>query len=254
MISEAVKNANATAKTGSTPAVQPPKAGDVTSDKNDAFKAKGKALRETMSEDEKAIEGSASDKVAFICALGDPNRQQSRVDQRQNVPSFTVVGYKFEALEDMEVPEMPLRPDFKTPLDVADSYTMVPVKKGEKFSLNIIETAVLISDTKYAGEFKGGDKPVKLSSANSKGREYPLPVLKLIGPGSIKVNMDTVANMVGATATDKGKPVVKDEYAAKFGVLYEKKKLTKGATASKKSESSADLAAAFRNLYAGKRA
>ena len=55
-------------------------------------------LRAQMSEDEKALEGSKSDKVAFVCALGDPNRKQARVENKTTIPSYVVVGYKVKVL------------------------------------------------------------------------------------------------------------------------------------------------------------
>lgn len=224
-----------------------------TSTKTDAFKQQGASLRAQMSEDQKAIEGSKSDKVAFVCALGDPNRKQARVENKTSVPSYVVVGYKFKALEDMTVPFAPISENWKTILDVEPMQERQK-KAGEVFALNIVETAMLISRLEYAGKFTGEGTAVALSAKTSNDRQDPLPILNKIGAGSIKENMELIADMVGATADTKGTPQIKGEYAESFGALYAKKSLTRKATSAQKKagEGQADIAAAFRNYYAGK--
>lgn len=221
--------------------------------KTEAFKQQGASIRAQMSEEDKALEGSKSDKVAFVCALGDPNRKQARVEQKTSKASYVVVGYKFKALEDMTVPFAPLRADWKTILDT-EPVQERQVKAGTVFALNIVETAHLISKLEYAGKFSGEGTTVTLSAKTSADREEPLPVLNKVGAGSIKENMELIADMVGATATNKGTPKIKEEFAETLGNLYAKKSLTKkSAGASRRSgEGQADIAAAFRNFYKSK--
>lgn len=221
--------------------------------KTAAFKQDGAAARAQMSEDQKAVEGSKSDKVAFVCALGDPNRKQPRKENNQSLPSYVVVGYKFKVLEDMTVPFAPIAANWKTPLDVEPSQQR-PVKAGEIVALNIVETAMFISRIEFAGKFTGEGTAVTLSAKSSQDRQDPLPILNKVGAGSVKEGMELIADMVGATADTKGTPVIKEEYKPSFGALYNKQSLTrKSATAKKNAgEGYADIAAAFRQFYAGK--
>ena len=225
------------------------------SSKIEAFKAKGAAVRAQMSEDQKAVEGTKSDKVAFVCALGDPNRKQQRVEKNVSVPSYVVVGYKFEVLEDTTVPYAPLKADCKSPLDT-EPVSERAVKAGEIVSLNIVESANFIARNEYAGQFTGKGVTVKLAAKSAKDRPEPLPILNKVGGGSIKEGMELIAEMVGATADNKGTPQIKEEFKESFGALYNKKSIGKksaGAT-KKQGENQADIAAAFRALYASKRA
>lgn len=229
-----------------------PGAASGASSKAEAFKAKGKAIRASMSEDQKAAEGSKSDKVAFVCALGDPSRKQARVEKKASVPSYVVVGYKFRALEAMTVPKAPLKEGGKNPLDVEEA-TERQVGAGEEFHLNLVETAMLISRVEYAGRFSGEGTQVALSVKVSAERQEPLPILTKVGAGSIKENMELIADMVGGDGTEKnrGTAQVKEEYRETFGALYTRRSLQKkSAGANKKpGEGQADIAAAFRAYY-----
>lgn len=218
--------------------------------KVDAFKAKGELLRKKLSEDEKKLEGSKSDKVQFICALGDPSRKQARTKDKVSVNSYVVVGYKFKVLEDMTIMKAPYKETYKSPFDVEQA-TPVAVKAGEIVSLNIMETAMFISKIEFAGCFNGGGKEVTLSAAAAKDREQVLPILKL-KDGSIKEGMELIAEMIGVGEGKKGTPQVKEEYKKDFGVLFTKKAMErkKKSTASKaKGESQKNLAAAFRAMF-----
>lgn len=223
------------------------------SSKTDAFKQKGASARAQMTEDQKAIEGTKSDKVAFVCALGDPNRKQARVENKTSIPSYVVVGYKFKVLEDMTVPFAPISADWKTPLDVEPAQER-PVKAGTTIALNIVESAMFITRLEFAGKFTGEGTAVYISAKNSGDRPDPLPVLNKAGSGSIKENMELIADMVGATADSKGTPQIKEEFKESFSALYAKKSLTKKSASAKKKagEGQADIAAAFRLYYANK--
>lgn len=216
------------------------------------FSMKGAAIRQKMTDDEKAIEGSMSAKVAFVCALGDPNKNQSRQAKKEAVPSKTVVGYKVKLLEDMEVPEAPLKADWKDLIDYdGTKKTMIPHKAGEVVALNIPEMAMFITDSKFAGKFTGEGRVVSIGGASSESRQIPFPILKLLGGGSVKENMEMIADMIGTENGSKGTPKIKPEYAEKFGMIYNKISMKK--TSAKKSggsEASANLAAAFRSYFA----
>lgn len=209
--------------------------------------ASGQSIRAKMSEEEKALEGSKSDKVVFVAALGDPNKPQARREGKEDKPSFVVVGYAFKAKEDMTVPKANLNSNFKSFMDVGE-ITEVPVKAGETFYLNVFETGALISRPEYAGKFTGDGVSVQFTVKFSNNREEPLPVLNKSGKGSIKENMILVADMVGATGDSKGTPQVKAEFAEKFGVLYEKRAAVRRSSAAGNNaagESTSNMAAAF---------
>lgn len=218
------------------------------------FKATGAAARKLLTEDQKAIEGSKSDKVAFVCALGDPNKSQTRVEGGKPVDSYTVVGYKFKVLEDTTVPVAPLKEGFKHLADVGE-FSEMPVKAGTIVALNLVETGAFISRLEYAGKFSGEGEEVGITAKCSASREVPLPVLRrLSSSGSIKDNMELIADMVGASGDNKGTPKIKDEYAEKFAVLYAKRSAGKksAGVGKKPGESTEDVAAAFRAFYAKK--
>lgn len=213
----------------------------------DNFRAEGHAIRDAKSEEEKALEGSKSDKVAFIGCLGDPAVGQFRKATGENIPSIKVVGYKFKALEDMQVPVAKLKVGFKNFLDT-EEVTFRQVKEGEEFDLNALETGYLAGQNEYAGTFSGEGKVVVLSVKFSKDRPEPLPILKTKDKGSVKENMYEIADNVG----DETKKIwkVKDEYAEKFDVLYMKRSTGKPGSSNKNTktkESTADIAAAFLN-------
>ena len=223
--------------------------------KAEAFKAEGAKIRDAESDDVKAAEGSKSDKVAFVCALGDPNKKQPRVANKKDVDSYVVVGYKFKALEDMMVPVAPLKAGFKNLIDT-EAPTERQVKAGEMISLNLVETGLFISRNEFAGIFTGEGEAVFVTAKFSDERgDEPLPVLRKMNPGSIKENMDLVADMVGVTADSKGTPKVKPEYADIFGVLYQARKAQRGTGTPKEKvqgESYKSMAAAFRSFYGKK--
>lgn len=225
-------------------------------ERHEKLVAQGHAIRTKMSDEEKQLEGSKSDKVVFVGALGDPNKPQFRKENNQDIPSYVVVGYAFKALEDMEVPRADIKSGFKNFMDVGAMSTET-VKAGETFYLNVFETGALISKNIYAGTFSGEGTTVTLAAKYAQNREEPLPVLNKVGKGSVKENMILIADMIGADPDKKvkGTPQIKDEFASKFAVLYEKRVAgKKGSSAGSKAtgESTKDIAAAF-NAYLASR-
>lgn len=248
-------NEQGIAPTASAPAAAPKTTKKNGSDpRHEQLVAQGSAIREKMSEEEKQVEGSKSDKVVFVGALGDPNKPQARKQDNQDIPSYTVVGYAFKALEDITVPVANLKSGFKSFMDV-EPMSEKQVKAGETFYLNVFETGTLISKPVYAGTFNGEGNEVFLTVKYAQNREEPLPVLKKVGKGSVKENMILIADMIGAVDGKKGTPKIKDEFAEKFSVIYEKRVAgKKGSSAGNKKagESTKDIAAAF-NAYISSR-
>ena len=222
--------------------------------KNQEFAASGKSERAMMSDDQKQAEGSKSDKIAFVCPLGNPAVKQARTEKNQGIPSYQIVGYKFKALEDVQVPVAPYKENYTSLTDV-DAVSYKKVNAGETFDLNIVETGILISEIPYAGQFTGEGTDVYITVKHSLDRPDPLPVLCKRGGGSIKANIELIADMI-EDGSKNGHPQVKPEYAEKFAVLFKKrearKKAAKEGKAAVTGESAANIAAAFRKFYASK--
>lgn len=240
------------------PSVQAPTAGakdlggqkSASKEKTEAFRKQGAAIRQSMSDDQKALEGSKSDKVEFIAILGNPAKSQSRKVKDGYEDSKRPCGFQFKVLEDMTVPVAPLKPDCVNELDVQTPPSEKPVKAGEVVNLNIVETAMFISRNEFAGTFKGGGKEVFIYPASSKNAEQPRPSLRMTG-ASIKENMIMVAEMVGAKDGKGGTPKVLPEFEEAFAPLFRSRRVSRGGSgASKKSgEATKNTAAAFRQLY-----
>lgn len=259
-LSDVTKGANAPAGTATAPApATGTKTGKKGSDgRHDALVNQGRAIRTKMTEEEKQLEGSKSDKIAFVGALGDPNRPQYRKENNEDKPSYVVVGYAFKALEDTVVPRADIKSGFRNFMDVGPM-SEESVKAGQTFYLNIFETGAMISKSIYAGSFSGEGVTVTLGAKYAQNREEPLPVLNKQGKGSVKENMILIADMQGASDDPdkkvKGTPVIKEEFASKFSVLYEKRVAGKpgsGAKAKAAGESTKDIAAAFNAFLASR--
>lgn len=220
-----------------------PKAGKKGNGNAENFRNLGASLRAKMTEEEKTLEGSKSDKVAFVCTLGDPSRPQKRRSNGQDKPSLQVVGYALKILEDMEVPYAPLKQGFTSMVD-CEPIQWKPAKAGETVYLNNLETGTLISQPQFAGSFTGEGTSVSLSIKFSSDRPDPLPILQKNGEGSIKENMMPIAENKG---TETAKRWEAKEGFEKFSVLWVKKSAgSRGsAAARKKNDAPKDLAAAF---------
>ena len=220
--------------------------------KIEALKAQGAKIRMEMSEDQKAIEGSKSDKVEFLHALGNPAKKQNRQEDNVNIPSFEVVGCVIKVLEDMVVPVAPLKPDWHDLVDTED-YTEKAVHAGEEVSLTLAEAAIMLSQPEFSGRWTGGAIGVFLGAKGAKNRRVVLPTLNRIGKGSVKENMELIGDMVGGDGTLKGgaKPVLKERFKEQFAPLYAKKTMSKTGTGTvkKQGENQANLAAAMRTLW-----
>ena len=224
----------------------------------EAMRRTGAELRANMTAEDKNIEGSKRDKVQFITSLGDPTRLQARQEKNKDVKSYKVVGYKFQALEDMTIYKAPYKEDFQSFVDVVDEVEEREIKSGEIFVLNLVETAMLISRLEYSGIFCGGDGPeVHLSVKFSSDRSEPLPILTFKkNEGSIKAHMEMIADMVGANESTgyRGEPVIKEEFKDDFHMLYNKYTSGRKASSTRMTAGSAseNLSAAFRDAYSKK--
>lgn len=228
---------------------------------HDEFKSLGESIGANMTAEEKALEGTKRGAVAFVCALGDPRKRQDRAVGREDgkqksVPCWKPVGYKFKALEDIMVPQIPLKENNTSLIDVAvENATEVPVKAGEEFILNLREYGTLISKTEYNGVFNGEGKTVYLGVTFSGNRSEPYPIMRAEG-GSVKTNMELIADeekVHTADGREVSKYTVKPEYADKFGVLFKTRSISRSARSGEKSNEKAlaasNIARALQDYY-----
>lgn len=222
-----------------------------TKQKTEAFQNHGAQLRAQMSDDQKALEGTKSDAVEFLAALGNPKKSRNRKEGGEYVDSFEVVGYTFKLNEDMEVPHAPLAQDAKNGLNVQKPPQMIAHKAGDVVYLNITETTMFISRPEFAGAFSGNGKHVYISAVYSKSSTTPTPCLKRpSAEGSIKSNIMMVAESVGAGADGKGGTWKCIEGCEQFAPLFTSVGVRRGGSGSAKraGESAKNTAAAFRAL------
>lgn len=117
---------------------------------------------------DESILGSKSDTVAFVAALGDPSDPDTTTTEVGGQKDVRVVprivGYRFKALVDMEVPDCGTEDDFKKnkmSFVAEKKNNRRPVKAGETFDLTRFETGMLLSPVEFNGKATGGDKPVQ---------------------------------------------------------------------------------------------
>jgi len=119
--------------------------------------------------------GKLSDKLKFVAPLGDPSQDDvTYFDKPDGTKGKKVdpiiVGYRFVADVDLDIPDVKPGEDFKKNLM---SYTGDPsatrkVKAGETFDLTKFETGLLISREEFNGKATGGQIPVTCSYATNR--------------------------------------------------------------------------------------
>lgn len=104
--------------------------------------------------------GTKSDKIVLVAPLGDPSREDvtpRTVDGKtENIVTSTIVGYKFKALEPMDVPECGLGDDArKNPMSYKQVDGTRHVEAGEIFNLTRFETGLLLSLPQFNARISG---------------------------------------------------------------------------------------------------
>lgn len=130
-------------------------------EKQEAKKAEAAAVAMAPKVDD-SILGSMSDKVAFVNPLGDPSHPDVTTDKDNNKTTTPyIVGYRFKALADIEVPECGLDKDARKNLMSyipENKNNKKAVKAGEEFMLTRFETALLLAPPEFNGRISGGGK------------------------------------------------------------------------------------------------
>lgn len=121
--------------------------------------------------------GERSKDLAFVCSLGDPSVPDATKLNGQPVTLSRIVGYRFRALADMQVPDFGTTARFNGPrlndAEVTDRFR--EVKAGETFDLTRVETMALLSREEFGMCATGNpDAPVQLVVRFAKmGTEAP---------------------------------------------------------------------------------
>lgn len=133
------------------------------------------ASKATVAEVNQDILETKCDKVAFVCALGDPSRDdvtpanpEKGIEQRVDP---TIVGFKFKALEDMDVPDCGIPANLReNNMDFVEDMinNTVHVKAGEEFKLTRFETGLLLSREEFNAKATGGEIPVGVTYMSKK--------------------------------------------------------------------------------------
>ncbi len=216
----------------------------------DAFKAEGASIRAGLTEEQKALEGSMSEQVAFVACLGNPDKPGKRKEGALDVPTYEVVGYKFKLLADMDIPRSALKGNDPCSCDTIE---WVPAHAGDVVNLTIMEAAALATKVEFSGKFTGEGQEivfaVKISASNN---GQPRPYFKRKEKPSIKVDMDLIAD-VTTNEAGKNTSVIKEEYAEKFSSLFQKRTSTRAGQSKKKVDDGCkNLSAAFRQYLSQK--
>lgn len=127
--------------------------------KTQVEKTQAEAVATAPAYDE-SIFGSKSDTIAFVAPLGDPSHPDTTKDKDGNT-SVTpyIVGYRFKALADIEVPECGLDEDArKNLMSFKDKNGKKVVKAGETFDLTRFETGLLLAAPEFNGRLTGEGK------------------------------------------------------------------------------------------------
>lgn len=109
--------------------------------------------------------GSMADKLKLVCSLGDPSNPDTTNDNGEKKVTSTIVGYRFVADVDLEVPDVEVGDDFKKNLMSfkGDPNKTRHIPAGTEFDLSRFETGMLVSREEFNGKVLGGDKPVVCS-------------------------------------------------------------------------------------------
>lgn len=118
--------------------------------------------------------GSLSDKLKFVAALGDPSQDDVTYGVDANGKKTKqvdpiIVGYRFVADVDLEVPDVMPGEDLKKNLMsfTGDTTKTRLVKAGTEFDLTKFETGALISREEFNARATGGQIPVLCSYVNT---------------------------------------------------------------------------------------
>ena len=194
----------------------------------------GKKIIGSLSREEREIIGDKSFTVQVmeILSLGSVKDMVAGSKRGSTIPAAKPVGMLIKALEDIEVPQIPILLNETTGIP-EDQVTYITVKAGQEVQLSYIEAMFLILREEYAGMFGYKEDPEnhvklipKVAGFMSKRRPLPTPSFSL-RTGSIKLNPYIIDELA---FDEDGMEVVKIKKGfEKFAPLVEKPKSVKAA-------------------------
>lgn len=113
--------------------------------------------------------GSMSSAIAFVESLGDPSTIDTYSlkvgDKVEKRTASKIVGYRFRAMQDIEVPDFGTTPEFSANrlMSAEDVTRWKQVAAGEEFDLTRLETAALLTRPEYNFVASGGEHEVNLA-------------------------------------------------------------------------------------------
>lgn len=147
--------------------------------------------------------GNLADKLFLVAPLGDPSNPDTTNENGQKKVTSTIVGYRFKAEVDLEIPDVEPGDDFKKNLMSfkGDVNKTRHVPAGTEFDLTRFETGLLISREEFNGKALGGDKPVVCSYNMSQKKGSTGAVMSTSGASAVPSISLRAANQ-GASIKD----------------------------------------------------
>lgn len=170
---------------------------------NEKVSAQVTAEQEVQEAGEANNVGTLSEKLHLVAPLGDPSNPDTTTENGVKKVTSIIVGYRFKADVDLEVPDVAAGNDFRRNLMsfTGDTTKTRLVKAGEEFDLTRFETGMLISRPEFNGKALGGDKPVVCSYNMSTKKGSTGSVMTTSGATSIPSISLRAANQ-GASIKD----------------------------------------------------
>lgn len=174
--------------------------------------------------------GSLSDKLSFVAALGDPSQDDVTYfdevgadGKKKKRTDPMIVGYRFVASVDLDVPDVAPGDDLKKNLMsyTGDTLKTRKVPAGTEFDLTKFETGMLISREEFNGRATGGQIPVSCSYASksktgadgkiattSGAAEIPSIAIRAIGSGTSVKDVEMIPVLSFTKSVDPKTKVV----------------------------------------------
>jgi len=178
--------------------------------------------------------GSKAGNLSFVCCLGDPSTDDiTYLDtvgpdgKKEKVVAPMIVGYRFKADIDLEVPDVNPGDDFRKNYMsfTGDTSKTRHVPAGTEFDLTKFETGMLISREEFNGQANGGAIKVSCAYAvktkkagdgtvvSTGAPEVPSIALKATNGGSVKdaPMVDVLSFTKKTVMSENGKPITRKE-------------------------------------------
>jgi hypothetical protein len=157
--------------------------------KNNELKNIGDAVRGSMSDAEKAMEGTKSAAIQLIRAIGNANKKVTRTSpNKESITSNEVIGYVIKNVsgEAINIPVAPYKGSNICEANISGEMRQLPA--GAQTVVNLVEAGMLVSQVEFAGKFTGGGVEARFTPKTQKDSQLPKVTFKISG-GSIKDNM-----------------------------------------------------------------